>query len=136
MLQKLHLNKLKMFPKRDCFIPNLGTFYSQLGNNSFPTWEYYKKRINVLSNSSPPFTVLSNLNSAMPLGLSKNSTEPGDLPHSFLTNSTERSTQTRDRTYTILSKSRGKKCGGENKNSLLFAFCLFFSIFATEKRWN
>ena len=30
-----------MFPVRDCFIPNLGTFYSQLGNNSFPTWENF-----------------------------------------------------------------------------------------------
>lgn len=29
-----------MFPVREQLIPNLGTFHSQLGNISFPSWEY------------------------------------------------------------------------------------------------
>ena len=30
----------KIFPIREKFIPNLGTLFSQLGNNPFPPWEH------------------------------------------------------------------------------------------------
>ena len=30
----------KIFPTSEKFIPNLGTLFSQLGNNPFPPWEH------------------------------------------------------------------------------------------------
>ena len=38
--QNLPQKELKNFPIREKFIPNLGTLFSQLGNNPFPPWEH------------------------------------------------------------------------------------------------
>ena len=45
------LSNNNLFPVKEKFIPNLGTFHSQPGNNSFPRWEYILNRQSVIKNA-------------------------------------------------------------------------------------
>ena len=60
--------------KKQKNVPNQGRFYSQLGNVSFPTWEHFipKVGINFFQRSRSGTHVQAHLNSASPLGSSKN----------------------------------------------------------------